>query len=261
MDVSKIGLEDLRRSIAILPQEPLLFSGTLRSNLDPFERFDDARLWDAMHRAYLTSASNASEPGTGTVTPNPDATPNNPLAAQQQQPKSLTRLTLDSIIDEEGANLSVGQRSLVSLARALVKNSKIILLDEATASVDLETDTKIQRTIRTEFADRTMLCIAHRLSTIIGYDKIIVMDDGKVAEFDTPLNLFDTPDSIFRGMCERSGIIRNDIVSARSLVTSAAANQASAQDHSMTEHVHTTVLNQQPVMYPPPPQQPDNSKE
>ena len=262
VDVSKIGLEDLRRSIAILPQEPLLFSGTLRSNLDPFERFDDARLWDAMHRAYLTSASNASEPGTGTVTPNPDATtPNNPQATQEQEPKSLTRLTLDSIIDEEGANLSVGQRSLVSLARALVKNSKIILLDEATASVDLETDTKIQRTIRTEFADRTMLCIAHRLSTIIGYDKIIVMDDGKVAEFDTPLNLFDTPDSIFRGMCERSGIIRNDIVSARSLVTSAAANQASAQDHSMTEHVHTTVLNQQPVMYPPPPQQPDNSKE
>ena len=87
------------------------------------------------------------------------------------------------------------------------------------------------------------------------------MDDGKVAEFDTPLNLFDTPDSIFRGMCERSGIIRNDIVSARSLVTSAAANQASSQDHAMTEDDHTTGLNQQAVMYPPPPRQPDYSKE
>jgi len=113
---------------------------------------------------------------------------------------------------------------------------------------------KPARTIRTEFADRTMLCIAHRLSTIIGYDKIIVMDDGKVAEFDTPLNLFDTPDSIFRGMCERSGIIRNDIVSARSLVTSAAANQASVQDHTMVAYDHTTVLKQQPVLYPPPQQ-------
>ena len=104
---------------------------------------------------------------------------------------------------------------MVSLARALVKNSKIILLDEATASVDLDTDAKIQRTIRTEFADRTLLCIAHRLSTIIGYDKIIVMDDGKVAEFGSPLDLFDTQDSIFRGMCERSSIKREEVVTAR----------------------------------------------
>ncbi|WFD27284.1 hypothetical protein MNAN1_002280 [Malassezia nana] len=215
VDTSQIGLENLRRNIAILPQEPLLFSGTLRSNLDPFGRFDDARLWDAMHRSYLTAAS-ASQPGTGAVTP-VVGQDGQPLPADQQPvpTKALTRLTLDSIVDEEGANLSVGQRSLVSLARALVKDSKIILLDEATASVDLETDAKIQRTIRTEFADRTLLCIAHRLSTIIGYDKICVMDDGKVAEFDTPLRLFDHVNSIFRGMCDRSGIKREEILTAR----------------------------------------------
>lgn len=214
VDVGQIGLEDLRRSIAILPQEPLLFSGTLRSNLDPFNRFDDARLWDAMHRSYLTAASNAAE-STDDVAA--DAVEG---AVEGAATKSLTRLTLDSIIDEEGANLSVGQRSLVSLARALVKDSKIILLDEATASVDLSTDAKIQRTIRTEFADRTLLCIAHRLSTIIGYDKIIVMDDGKVAEYDTPLALFDRPDSIFHGMCERSSITRAEILEARALMSS-----------------------------------------
>lgn len=231
IDVSKMGLEDLRRNIAILPQEPLLFSGTLRSNLDPFERFDDARLWDAMHRSYLTTASNTSQPGTGAVTPvvGDDGNPIDPSSAPNAEAsKSLTRLTLDSVIDEEGANLSVGQRSLVSLARALVKDSKVILLDEATASVDLETDAKIQRTIRTEFANRTLLCIAHRLTTIIGYDKIIVMDNGKVAEFDAPLALYDRPDSIFHGMCERSGITRQDILAARPAETSTVAEDAHA---------------------------------
>lgn len=197
VDVSKIGLEDLRRRIAILPQEPLLFSGTLRSNLDPFERYDDVRLIDAMKRAYLTSAA-AGEPG----------------ATSEGGNQALTKLSLDSVIDEEGANLSIGQRSLVSLARALVKDSRIILLDEATASVDLDTDAKIQNTIRTEFGDRTLLCIAHRLTTIIGYDRVVVMDDGRVSEFDTPLALFDNPDGIFRGMCERSNIAREDVVNA-----------------------------------------------
>ena len=220
IDVSKIGLEDLRRAIAILPQEPLLFSGTLRSNLDPFNIYDDARLWDAMHRAYLTGQANTITTEEAIADPNIPTTTRTELQegaaadGKATEGKSLTRLSLDSIIDEEGANLSVGQRSLVSLARALVRNSKIILLDEATASVDLETDAKIQQTIRTEFNDRTLLCIAHRLSTIIGYDRIVVMDDGKVAEFDTPLALFDRPNSIFRGMCDRSGITREEVVHA-----------------------------------------------
>ncbi|KAG1722822.1 P-loop containing nucleoside triphosphate hydrolase protein, partial [Suillus lakei] len=99
-------------------------------------------------------------------------------------------------------NLSVGERSLLSLARALVKDCRIVVLDEATASVDLETDRKIQHTIQTEFKGRTLLCIAHRLRTIISYDRILVLDAGLVAEFDTPSNLFKMESGIFCGMCE-----------------------------------------------------------
>ncbi|WFD44005.1 hypothetical protein MPSI1_002670 [Malassezia psittaci] len=221
VDVAKIGLEDLRRAIAILPQEPLLFSGTLRSNLDPFNVYDDSRLWDAMQRAYLTGQGADLTVQDAIQDPDVPTTTRTEMQESAEaetggnEGKALTRLTLDSIIDEEGANLSVGQRSLVSLARALVRNSKIILLDEATASVDLETDAKIQKTIRSEFADRTLLCIAHRLSTIIGYDRIVVMDDGKVAEFDAPLTLFDQQHSVFRGMCDRSGIKREEVLQAR----------------------------------------------
>lgn len=126
--------------------------------------------------------------------------------------RSITRISLDTVIEEEGANLSVGQRSLVSLARALVKNSKIILLDEATASVDLETDAKIQQTIREEFANRTILCIAHRLRTILSYDRIAVFDKGELAEYASPLELFDRPEGIFHSMCVRSNITREEIV-------------------------------------------------
>ena len=135
----------------------VLVSGTLRSNLDPFGQHDDARLWDALRRSYLveeTKRISAVKPeldgeeeqlGTGATTPN------------------APRFTLDSTIEEEGSNLSVGQRSLVSLARALVKDSRILILDEATASVDYETDRKIQETIANEFRDRTILCIARTL--------------------------------------------------------------------------------------------------
>ncbi|EPQ29164.1 uncharacterized protein PFL1_03451 [Pseudozyma flocculosa PF-1] len=223
VDVSQIGLQDLRRRLAILPQEPLLFSGTLRSNLDPFNQYDDARLNDALKRAYLVSddttgqqtpaalpIGEASDDGSGSAVAT--TTP----ASGADTPKARTsRINLDTIIEEEGGNLSVGQRSLVSLARALVKNSQIILLDEATASVDLETDAKIQTTIREEFANRTILCIAHRLRTILAYDRIAVFDQGQLAEYDSPLALFDRPDGIFRGMCERSSITRDEIVRNR----------------------------------------------
>jgi len=100
---------------------------------------------------------------------------------------------------------------LVSLARALVKDSKVIILDEATASVDYETDRNIQDTIAYEFKDRTILCIAHRLRTIISYNRICVLDAGQIAEFDTPIRLYDIPNGIFRGMCERSSITMDDL--------------------------------------------------
>ncbi|KAH9013251.1 ABC transporter [Lactarius hengduanensis] len=208
VDISKLGLNDVRNAISIIPQDPTLFSGSLRSNLDPFGQHDDARLWDALRRSYLVEEAKPISPvlsvvdgeeeqlGTGSTTPN------------------APRFTLDSPIEEEGSNLSIGQRSLVSLARALVKDSKILVLDEATASVDYETDRKIQETIANEFRDRTILCIAHRLRTIISYDRICVLDNGKIAEFGVPEDLY-AQDGIFRGMCEHSSITLDDIRRAR----------------------------------------------
>ncbi|KAJ6577412.1 P-loop containing nucleoside triphosphate hydrolase protein [Mycena capillaripes] len=195
VDISKVGLGDLRNGLAIIPQEPLLFSGTMRSNLDPFNLADDATLWDALRRAYLVEQikheGGDDEAPTGSNTP-------------------INKFTLDTVIEDEGQNLSVGQRSLVSLARALVKDAKVLVLDEATASVDYETDRNIQDTITHEFADRTILCIAHRLSTIISYDRICVMDAGQIAEFDTPSRLFEQG-GIFRTMCEHSSLTLDDI--------------------------------------------------
>ncbi|KAF7375201.1 Oligomycin resistance ATP-dependent permease YOR1 [Mycena sanguinolenta] len=195
VDISKVGLGDLRNGLAIIPQDPLLFSGTLRSNLDPFNLADDATLWDALRRSYLVDP--VKREGSIDEGPSGASTP-------------MNKFTLDSVIEDEGQNLSVGQRSLVSLARALVKDAKILVLDEATASVDYETDRNIQDTIAHEFADRTILCIAHRLATIIGYDRICVMDAGQIAEFDTPARLFELG-GIFRGMCDHSSISLEDI--------------------------------------------------
>lgn len=180
VDVSKIGLNDLRSGISIIPQDPLLFSGTLRSNIDPFHTKSDADLYDALKRAHLVPKDEpvrlSGELPSGAQTP------------------GQRRFTLDTVVEEEGGNLSVGERSLVSLARALVRDSKVLVLDEATASVDVETDSKIQQTIRDEFQGKTLLCIAHRLRTILSYDRILLMSDGKV-EVST---LFSLPYQQFR---------------------------------------------------------------
>lgn len=180
VDISTIGLKDLRDRISIIPQEALLFNGTIRSNLDPFGEYEDAVLWSALKRAYLVDPSfNPSVPKASTSS-----------GAASPPTQMEGRFTLDLAIEDEGLNLSVGERSLVSLARALVKDSQIIVLDEATSSVDYATDSKIQETIRAEFAHKTLLTIAHRIKTILNYDRIIVLSDGAVAEFDTPINLF-----------------------------------------------------------------------
>ncbi|KAJ7221015.1 ABC protein [Mycena haematopus] len=195
VNIAKIGtlkrLKDLRTNISIIPQDPTLFSGTVRTVLDPFSRYDDARLWDALRRSFLVDS--------GTSTP-----------ISSYNGGQRHRIDLDTVVEIDGANLSVGERSLLSLARALVKDSKVVILDEATASVDLETDHKIQSTIQTQFKDNTLLCIAHRLRTIISYDRILVLGAGNIAEFDTPARLF-ASGGIFRGMCEKSSITSADI--------------------------------------------------
>jgi len=201
VDVSKIGLNDLRSGISIIPQDPLLFSGTLRSNIDPFNTKNDVELYDALKRAHLVHSDVVLD--------------HNDVPSGAQTP-GARRFTLDTVVEEEGGNLSVGERSLVSLARALVRGTKVLVLDEATASVDVETDSKIQETIRTEFKDRTLLCIAHRLRTILSYDRILVMSDGQVAELDTPENLYHLG-GIFKSMCDHSSIDLADIKAATAL--------------------------------------------
>lgn len=187
-NIATIGLQDLRSRLAIIPQDPTLFRGTIRSNLDPFNEHTDLELWSALRQADLVDS---------------DA----PIA---DKATTSNRIHLDSIVEEEGLNFSLGQRQLMALARALVRGSRIIVCDEATSSVDQETDQKIQRTIAEGFRGKTLLCIAHRLKTIIGYDRICVMDAGNIAELDTPLALYEKEGGIFRGMCERSGIRRED---------------------------------------------------
>eukprot|EP00057_Strongylocentrotus_purpuratus_P035150 XP_797907.3 PREDICTED: multidrug resistance-associated protein 5 isoform X1 [Strongylocentrotus purpuratus] len=170
VDISELGLFDLRSKISIIPQDPVLFIGTVRYNLDPFGENNDADLWQALEKAYMREKISSLDGG------------------------------LDALVAEGGDNFSVGERQLMCMARALLRNSKILFLDEATAAIDTETDSLIQQTIRTAFNDCTTLTIAHRLITVLDSDKILVMDDGKVAEFDSPIALRANPKSIFRGM-------------------------------------------------------------
>jgi ABC-type multidrug transport system fused ATPase/permease subunit len=219
LDISTIGLQDLRSGLAIIPQDPTLFRGTVRSNLDPFNEHTDLELWSALRQADLVPADGGAPNTTNAATAaaakgessNDEISPaGNALATRDP-----SRIHLDSIVEEDGLNFSLGQRQLMALARALVRGSRIIVCDEATSSVDMDTDDKIQATMATGFRGRTLLCIAHRLRTIIGYDRICVMDRGGIAEMDAPLKLWENEGGIFRGMCDRSGIRVEDIRSAR----------------------------------------------
>ncbi|GKT40843.1 multidrug resistance protein fer6 [Colletotrichum spaethianum] len=209
VDISTIGLHDLRSRLAIIPQDPTLFKGTVRSNLDPFSEHTDLELWSALRQADLVPA---------------DANLEDPRS------KESSVIHLDSAVEEDGLNFSLGQRQLMALARALVRGSRIIVCDEATSSVDMETDDKIQNTIATSFKGRTLLCIAHRLRTIIGYDRICVMDAGRIAELDTPLALWQREGGIFRSMCDRSGIRLEDIRGASEGTTLEVEGGQSNQD-------------------------------
>ncbi len=159
MNIRNINLNTLRESMSIIPQDPFLFDGTLRENLDPSNLNDENELWNALRKCRLYDKFQADPAG------------------------------LDLKIDEKGKNLSSGEKQLVCLARAILTHRKILCIDEATASVDFETDKFIQKTIREEFKQFTVLTIAHRIETILDYDRICVLDKGKIIEFDTPNNL------------------------------------------------------------------------
>ncbi|KAH8660277.1 P-loop containing nucleoside triphosphate hydrolase protein [Xylariales sp. PMI_506] len=196
LDISTIGLTDLRSRLSIIPQDPTLFRGTVRSNLDPFGQHTDLDLWTALRRAHLLDDSEA---------------PVQSLDDDKSlQDNKKDRITLESIVEPDGSNLSLGQRQLMGLARALVRDSRIIVCDEATSSIDFESDRKVQETMAQGFRGKTILCIAHRLKTIIGYDRICVIDNGRVAELGAPLTLFDEGGR-FRAMCDQSQIARGEV--------------------------------------------------
>eukprot|EP00548_Thalassiothrix_antarctica_P012304 CAMPEP_0194159732 /NCGR_PEP_ID=MMETSP0152-20130528/78003_1 /TAXON_ID=1049557 /ORGANISM="Thalassiothrix antarctica, Strain L6-D1" /LENGTH=1449 /DNA_ID=CAMNT_0038869347 /DNA_START=172 /DNA_END=4521 /DNA_ORIENTATION=- len=174
VDVLRIGLTDLRSKIAIIPQNPVLFSGTIRSNMDPFDEHNDEAIWDALEGCSMKE----------TIEDMPDL--------------------LQSKVAEYGENLSQGQRQLLCLGRALLKNCRILLLDEATSSVDYETDKDIQRTLREAFTSCTVLTIAHRVNTIMDSDKILVMDDGRMAEYASPKELLANESSAFADIVRHS---------------------------------------------------------
>ncbi|XP_061509603.1 multidrug resistance-associated protein 1 isoform X1 [Anopheles gambiae] len=177
-DISQLGLHALRSRLTIIPQDPVLFSGTLRINLDPFNAQSDDDIWKALEHAHLKTFV-----------------------------KGLTA-GINHEVTEGGENLSVGQRQLICLARALLRKTKVLILDEATAAVDLETDDLIQRTIRTEFKDCTVLTIAHRLNTIMDSDKVIVLDKGQIVEFAPPAELLQSKNSAFYSMAKDAGLVK-----------------------------------------------------
>ncbi|QOU20165.1 hypothetical protein BRETT_004817 [Brettanomyces bruxellensis] len=191
LDTSKLGLFDLRSRLSIIPQDSQIFQGTIRSNLDPTDQYTDEALWNALKLSHLSDHIKKMY--------------------EDIDDKSTVKYNpLLSPVSEGGSNLSVGQRQLMCLARALCKeNCRILVLDEATANVDVQTDSIVQQTIRSAFKERTILTIAHRLNTIIDSDRIIVLDKGKVAEFDTPDNLLKDKSSLFYSLCKEGGLIED----------------------------------------------------
>ncbi len=172
VDIATVGLQKLRSRMTIIPQDPVLFSGTLRFNLDPSERASDQDLWKALENSHLK-----------------DHVQGLPLG-------------LNHGIEEGGSNFSLGQRQLLCLARALLRRSRILVLDEATAAVDVETDSLVQQTIKKEFSHCTILTIAHRLDTILDSDRVVVMAEGSIAEMDEPQVLMQRPDSKFKSLVQ-----------------------------------------------------------
>ncbi|KAI1408895.1 P-loop containing nucleoside triphosphate hydrolase protein [Hypoxylon sp. FL1857] len=164
LDIKRIPLPILRSRISIISQDPTFFRGTIRSNLDPFGKHTDAEIWDVLHQVGVNGSSTTT---------------------------TSRRLHLDADVEEGSANSSQGQRQLLSIARAILRNTRIVICDEATSSLDPETEAKIQDVMLKAFTNKTVLTIAHRLKTVLKYDRICVLDEGYIAELDTPIGLWE----------------------------------------------------------------------
>lgn len=186
INTEKLGLFDLRSNLNIIPQDSSVVEGTLRENLDPLGKHADEELWRVLELAHLRTLVEQ-------------------LVTKGKDGESEFK-GLDAMVFEGGSNFSTGQRQLLSLARALLNTSKILVLDEATASIDVETDHVVQETIRTEFRDKTIITIAHRLETILDSDRVLVLDKGQVKEFASPKDLMSDKNSMFYSLCSQGGI-------------------------------------------------------
>ncbi|GFS26380.1 multidrug resistance-associated protein 1, partial [Elysia marginata] len=202
VNIAEIGLHDLRSRLTIIPQDPVLFSGTLRFNIDPFEGHTDDEIWTTLENAQLKTFVSELPGG------------------------------LSYLCEEGGQNLSVGQRQLICMTRSLMRRTKVLMLDEATAAVDLETDELIQQTIRHCFKDCTVLTVAHRLNTIMDYDRIIVLDAGCIAEFETVEKLLENRDSIFYSMVKEANLLPYNHDRERSVAPSGSAEPGGDQGAS-----------------------------
>ncbi|KAG7085320.1 hypothetical protein E1B28_013860 [Marasmius oreades] len=233
IDISTIGTYDLRSRLTFIPQDATLFSGTLRDNLDPFHEHTDDECLDVLYRVQIIHPNNdggsrrssraPSTVASGSASPATSRPPSVQANREEDMIRTITSdsdsysttttdvetrtstITLSTEVTSGGTNFSQGQRQLLSLARALLRRSSVIVLDEATSSIDFATDEKIQKAIREEFGQSLLLTVAHRLRTVIDYDRLIVLDKGRIVEFDTPLSLIRKEDGIFRSMCLKSG--------------------------------------------------------
>ncbi|XP_063223953.1 ATP-binding cassette sub-family C member 4-like isoform X2 [Bacillus rossius redtenbacheri] len=202
VDTQAVGLHDLRQRISIIPQEPVLFSASVRENLDPFGEFDDHLLWSALEEVELKESVGS----------------------------------LDFHVNEGGSNFSVGQRQLVCLARAILRNNRILVMDEATANVDPQTDSLIQKTIRLKFKDCTVLTIAHRLNTIMDSDRVLVMDAGRMVEYDHPHLLLQNKNGHFYKMVQETGP-----------ATAQKLHEIASQEYELTQRTKVTKVHEEQV--------------
>ncbi|KIY63292.1 multidrug resistance-associated ABC transporter [Cylindrobasidium torrendii FP15055 ss-10] len=185
LDISSIGLTDLRSRLTIIPQDPTILSGTLRSTLDVFDEYQDAEIFEALRRVHLIPSGDADQ-------------------SVEDFASNVFR-NLDSPISENGDNFSAGEKQLLCMARAILKRSRVVIMDEATSSIDNGMDQLIGKTIRDEFSKSTILTIAHRLRTVIDFDRIMVLENGRIVEFDSPSILLQNEQSRFHGLCSATG--------------------------------------------------------
>jgi ABC-type multidrug transport system fused ATPase/permease subunit len=210
INIADISLQELRSRLAIIPQEPTLFSGTIRRNLDPMDEVSDEDVWNALDMVSLKTVMQRKPEGLDAPVTEGGVNANyNHVAWVACSGDWFCSFVV------AGENWSHGQRQLICMARALLKRSKVVILDEATAACDVETDAILQRTIRRAFADSTVLTIAHRVHTILDSDRIMVLDQGRIVEFDTPKKLLSNPASQFSRLLAESATASGEVASAR----------------------------------------------